>query len=435
MPDPSWPSILDLAIKLWGEPTEWSHNKNEARFGAKQSKAVKIREAVWKDHEPPGQGGGYKALWALAHPGQSLPPRTDGKGQKANGADNGKVKPWDDIGVIYPYPGADGTLILQVIRTLSRKPRFRQRRPNGYRMNGEIKWKWTVSDLPGHDCLLYRLPELLAADPDRFVFVCEGEKDADNLAATGLIATTNIGGASKWRPEYGVHFTGRHVVVLPDNDPPGRDHAATVARSLHDVAASVRILELPGLPPKGDASDWLAAGGAVEELERLARDTPLYVPPPPREDAPGSDAEPPEGWDTDVPPERPVINCRAGELPRMIQEAQAALVKTGAALYQRGMLVQPTESEYTAADGSVTHSCSDLQTHPYAWDRNHRRLVRRLNVTADDSTPARESLHLSSRLSATRIKIVRSRAHGQNNLAGGKTVFFFAPGVWFPKMT
>ena len=39
-------------------------------------------------------------------------------------------------------------------------------------------------------------PEVLAADT---VFVVEGEKDADNLAALGLVATCNTGGASAMR--------------------------------------------------------------------------------------------------------------------------------------------------------------------------------------------------------------------------------------------
>jgi hypothetical protein len=40
----------------------------------------------------------------------------------------------------------------------------------------------------------YRLPELLAAPATEPVFICEGEKDADNVAALGLIATTNSEG-------------------------------------------------------------------------------------------------------------------------------------------------------------------------------------------------------------------------------------------------
>ena len=66
--------------------------------------------------------------------------------------------------------------------------------------------------------LLYRLPGLRAAG-DATVWITEGEKDADRLHDDGLIATTNIGGAGKWRDDYAEAFRGKHCVVLADNDP------------------------------------------------------------------------------------------------------------------------------------------------------------------------------------------------------------------------
>jgi hypothetical protein len=139
---------------------------------------------------------------------------------------------------------------------------FSQRRPDDaggwiYKLNG-------VRRVP------YRLLELLAADPSQLVFIVEGEKDADRLASLGFVAATNAGGAGKWRDEFSGFLRGRNVVIIPDNDESGREHAAKVARSLQGVAASVRVLELPNLPPKGDVSDWLDAGGVVEELLVLA---------------------------------------------------------------------------------------------------------------------------------------------------------------------
>jgi hypothetical protein len=55
--------------------------------------------------------------------------------------------------------------------------------------------------MAGVERLPYRLPELLAAEPDQIIFVTEGEKDADNVHALGLTATTNSEGAGKFRPE------------------------------------------------------------------------------------------------------------------------------------------------------------------------------------------------------------------------------------------
>ena len=74
----------------------------------------------------------------------------------------------------------------------------------------------------------YRLPELLA-NPKRFVFLPEGEKDVDNLAVINLLATCNSGGAGKWTAEHAQYLRGRRVFVLPDNDEAGRKHAQQVA--------------------------------------------------------------------------------------------------------------------------------------------------------------------------------------------------------------
>jgi hypothetical protein len=121
--------------------------------------------------------------------------------------------------------------------------------------------------------VLYRLPDLLKADPTEPVFLCEGEKDAERVIANGLVATTNTDGAGKWRPEYSKQLAGRHVVVLPDNDDAGREHARVVAKALDGVAEKVTVLELPGLDKKGDVSDWIGSGGSADALLKLVRDS------------------------------------------------------------------------------------------------------------------------------------------------------------------
>jgi hypothetical protein len=140
--------------------------------------------------------------------------------------------------------------------------------------------------MAGVNLVPYALPELLAATS---VFICEGEKDCDNLAALGLVATTKVGGAGKWRDAYNTHFQGKVVAIIPDNDSPGRAHAQEVAQHLHGVAAVVRILELPGLPEKGDVSDWLKAGGTVEQLKERANAAADWEP---QEQAPGPEPGP-----------------------------------------------------------------------------------------------------------------------------------------------
>jgi hypothetical protein len=177
---------------------------------------------------------------------------------------NGKAGPPANgsrrIVATYDYRDEQRELLFQVVRYEPKD--FRQRRP--------VRRGW-VSSIQGVRRVLFRLPELLAAPADRPVFVVEGEKDVDNLSGLELLATCNAMGAGKWLPDYNESLRGRYVVILPDNDDPGRNHAEDVARQLNGVAASVSVLELPGLPDKGDVSDWLAAGGTKDQLLELAK--------------------------------------------------------------------------------------------------------------------------------------------------------------------
>lgn len=167
--------------------------------------------------------------------------------------------------VVYRYEDEKGGLLFEVIRLPGKI--FRQRRPDPKAPERRI------SNLQGISRVLYRLPMLVAADPSQPVFVGEGEKDVDNLRAIGAVATTNPGGTGNTRLWEDARFRGplrgRDVVILPDNDAPGRKHAARVARALRGCARSVKVINLPGLRPKGDVSDWIEAGGTRDDLMRL----------------------------------------------------------------------------------------------------------------------------------------------------------------------
>jgi len=181
--------------------------------------------------------------------------------------DHGQNGQADPIVATYDYRDAEGNFLYRVVRTASKK--FWQQRPG---QNGQ----W-INNLGGVSPTLYRLPEILkAVENGDLIFIVEGEKDVENLVKVGLVATTSPMGAGKWRPAFAEYLTGANVVVLPDNDEPGRKHAEQIARSLHGKAASVKMLELPNLPPKGDVSDWLAAGGERDELLILAAECPEW---------------------------------------------------------------------------------------------------------------------------------------------------------------
>ncbi len=174
---------------------------------------------------------------------------------------NGKPK----MTAAYDYRNAKGALVFQVCRfepgLVGESKTFRQRIPDG-----KGGWKWGLHGTP---TVLYRLPELLASDG--IAWIVEGEKDVDRLAALGLTATCNPMGAGKWQPAYSESLRGRHVIIIPDNDEPGRKHGELIRRALRGIAAgNTIILPLPDLPEKGDVSDWLDAGGDKASLALLA---------------------------------------------------------------------------------------------------------------------------------------------------------------------
>jgi len=172
---------------------------------------------------------------------------------------------------IYSYTDAFGKELFQVVRYPGK--RFAQRRADG---NGG--WVYKTQDLK---MVLYRMPEVLTA---KQVIICEGEKDADNLTAAvketnrHLAVTTCPRGAGKWQDQFSVYLAGKQVLILPDNDDAGRKHAELVATSAYRHAQGVKILALPGLPEKGDVSDYLAAHSSAE-LIAAAKGVPWWRPP------------------------------------------------------------------------------------------------------------------------------------------------------------
>lgn len=132
---------------------------------------------------------------------------------------------------------------------------------------------WVVGAMP-EPSPLYRRGEIGQSDA---VFVVEGEKAADAGCSIGLNVTTSSGGSnaaakSDWSP-----LAGKQVVIVPDNDQPGRKYAETVAGIVTrlDPPATVRILDLsndwPELPNKGDLADWCDAHDSAEPEVLLKR--------------------------------------------------------------------------------------------------------------------------------------------------------------------
>jgi hypothetical protein len=160
----------------------------------------------------------------------------------------------------HDFVDADGTLLYQELRYDPKS--FQVRRPDG-----QDGWVWNLN---GVRRVLYNLPALLKAPADETVFLVEGAGKAKLLNEQGLLATAVANGArAPWLPSYSETLRGRPVALLPDNDVAGRDGANNRAGALQGSAASVKIVELPGLGEKGDIKDWLAAGHTKAELLEL----------------------------------------------------------------------------------------------------------------------------------------------------------------------
>jgi len=304
-----------VARELLGEPSEEHKGKRELRWGTRGSMCVSLDKGTWHDHEA-GKGGGvldlirqHKHLDKLAavawmqergHLPKQERPTSSGK----------------KIEKTYDYTDASGTFLFQVVRYEPKD--FKQRRRNGV---GD--WVWNMD---GVQHVLFRLPDVLAAvAAGRTVYIAEGEKGAISLASLGVTATCSPGGAGKWRDGYCAVLAGAEIVILPDNDKAGQDHAATVEASLRKAfgaKAKVRTINLPDLPAKGDPFDWVWAGGTVEQLENLAKPADTRIP--------GlADALSVDTWAAlDIPPDRRLLGDVITSASRVFLVGTTGLGKT-----------------------------------------------------------------------------------------------------------
>ena len=195
------------------------------------------------------------------------PPKGNGKHSDKYNGDGGKA--WKFIDE-YTYLDANGAPYLRVKKYIDGdgKKQFPQ-----YHRAG-AKW---VKGKPSPK-VPYRLRELLAAALTTTVYCCEGEKDADALAAQGFVATTaSEGAAAKWDDALTPFFKDRRVVILPDADSPGRKHARKVAKALAGVAASLKIVDLyPERNDGSDVSNFLETDRVAAKFIKIVNDAPAW---------------------------------------------------------------------------------------------------------------------------------------------------------------
>ncbi len=225
--------------------------------------------------------GGYLGIASPNGNGKQKKPK--GKGHATQEAAIGavdwvmaeKADPPGKRVAVWHYPDAAGEPVAGVIRYDVPTPEGEKQRKT-FRPVSKHGDKWFCAD-PSGSWPLYGLPALADAT---MALQPEGEKAADALRSVGLVATTSAHGAKSPRKTDWGPVAGKTLVFLPDDDEAGASYLVKCAACLAtlDPRPIVKRLDLPDLPPKGDAYDFIAlrrAAGATDsdirrEIESLA---------------------------------------------------------------------------------------------------------------------------------------------------------------------
>jgi putative DNA primase/helicase len=118
---------------------------------------------------------------------------------------------------------------------------------------------------------LYNLPGIASSEQ---IILVEGEKCAQSLIDKGICATTAMFGAkapldkTDWSP-----LKGKHVIIWPDNDEPGKTYAQSAYQLLvKEGVTSVKIIDIPAdKPEKWDAADSVTENVDVKAFIEQAK--------------------------------------------------------------------------------------------------------------------------------------------------------------------
>ena len=251
------------------------NDRCQARWRGGDGWNVALTKETWYDHRTE-KGGGLLQLCAEAMFGGNIHQAQEKLGEWLGLTVRQKTVKLENNGTRYEQLVADG---------YKESKRYDYRDLEGnivhtvIRMEHKTKSKEFIQRTPDHPGLgdtktiLYNLKGWVASP---WVAIVEGEKDADTLIALGMPATTNAGGAEKWRNEFDELFRGKQVAVLRDNDEAGDNHARLICRHLVGIAAEVRVLCLSKLP-KGDVTDWMQkeGGNPAQLLKEIGETHPV----------------------------------------------------------------------------------------------------------------------------------------------------------------
>lgn len=302
MSEINYPLIMpDLARMYWGQENPKLTKQNELWWGDSGSRRVLIKEGTWADYRSKEHGGVIKFLelyygvqkrdaaqW-LRDKGFDVP---DDRPQRQQPAKGKAGKPKMKIVATFDYENEKGRKLFEVVRmesdeldpkTGKKIKSFGQRYQSpGHPAAKNDGWVWSLKDVRR---VLFRLPQTLAAiEAGKRINFFEGEKAVMTAVdKLGLEATCNPMGAGKWDESYTESLRGADLLIVPDLDIEGLNHADIVASAAVAVAKRVRILKIPGLDTKEDIYEWVHKyGGTAEAFEALVEEhAHTWMPKPP----------------------------------------------------------------------------------------------------------------------------------------------------------
>ena len=247
------------AYKCWSECTSEQvrealapRNDSEQPYGGSQQP----RAEVPKGKKPkPVTLPDQLDLATLPDPADPLPR------QPRNDKEHGQV--WE---FIYIYSQTQD--VTRTEWTDSTKPKGYSKVCIPYHLDAEGQVKRGKGEVPWP---LYRQQEALEHGQGKWIFIPEGEPCVETLRQLGLIGLTFQG--ADWQPDVinerlselkQAGIAG--IVILPDNDDPGRKKANRVVIEANKIGLPQLLIEplelWGGMPDKGDIVDWIAWGTA-----------------------------------------------------------------------------------------------------------------------------------------------------------------------------
>lgn len=169
------------------------------------------------------------------------------------------------IEAVYNYVSINGEYAYTKIRLEGKKMRF------GMLKDGRFEYGLKGRNKKEFNAIFGSVPRIKeAVERNEPIFIPEGEKDVNTLIKKGYTAFS-CGGANDWNKNVSELCNGAEVIILADNDAPGKKLAAAIGKDLKGTSKSVKIIVPMPDTPKADITDYFEAGHTVEEFENLIR--------------------------------------------------------------------------------------------------------------------------------------------------------------------